>query len=184
VQAPSLIAEFIGHPREYAWDRAYADAKSLVETARAVSILDASDGGFGPVADQDAQVAVLFHALRASEAGQKRARERLEQVCKRQEIDGILALGLAPVGKNSQDAAEVVYTQVGDPPLGLRRWIEGADDVKQLRGLLTDWLLTLIDLCIPSTSSPTGSEAVLSAEMPATSAGTAPSRPRRLRGAI
>lgn len=181
---PPLIAEFLGHPRESAWDRAYADAKNSVEAARDVTILDVTKTRVDPLEHADARVGVLFHVLRAREAGYKGSRARVEQVCQRQIDDGQLALGLAPFGDRADDAAEDVYAHVGDPPDGMTRWIEGAGDLEALRALLTSWLLTFVDLRMPSATRTRTSETVLSEEMPATAAGASRSKTRRLRGAI
>lgn len=137
-----------------------------------------------PLEHADARVGVLFHVLRAREAGTRRSRVRVEQVCQRQINDGQLALGLAPFGDGADDAADDVYAHVGDAPNGMARWIEGAGDLEDLRLLLTSWLLTFVDLRMSSAIRPRSSETVLSEEMPATAAGASGSKTRRFRGAI
>lgn len=178
---PPVVAEFIGHPRESEWYRAYADAKNSVEAARGVAVHERTE-----VQDVHASagegIAVTLHVLRATEVRRKKTREKLDDNCRRQAEDGHLALGIAPFGAGAHEAAEVVYKYVGDAPSGSYRWISGTETLDDLRLKLADWLLLIIDLRFRSAADTTASETVLANEMAETEAGTNPSRSRRFRG--
>lgn len=180
--APPLITEFIGHPLESAWDRAYVDAKRYAQEARGVAILDVTEIRANDTIGTGIRVDILVHVLRAADTDEPETHDRLNEHCQRQENDGQLTLALATFGEGAEEAAQIVFQIVGMPTGGQYRWIEGVTSLDELRLQLTDWLLVLVDMRRPIVLNSTSSESVLAVEMPTTSSGAEIATRRRLRG--
>jgi hypothetical protein len=177
-----LITEFIGHPLESAWDRAYVDAKRYAQDARGVAILDVTEITEDHTDGAALRVDILLHVLPADDANEPETHERLNQHCQRQVDDGQLTLALATFGDDAEQAAQVVFQVVGMPPGGQYRWIKGVDSLDKLHLQLAEWLLLLVDMRLPIVISDTSSESILAAEMPTTSSGADVTGRRRMRG--
>lgn len=177
-----LLTAFVGDPRESAWHRAYVDARSSAQDARPVVIHDVADAPVEVLRRVTGRVALVFHVLHADEVQLARNRRRLEDVCRHQATDGHFTLAVSAFGVGYEAAVDYIFSQVGHPPPGLTRWIAGAATLEQLREQLVEWLLLVVDRCVPAPALATDSEAVLAGEMPATKAGARAAHPRRLRG--
>jgi hypothetical protein len=180
-----VIAEFIGHPREPSWHRAYVDARNSVQDARSVTIYDVADVSQRVRGTPEGRVTILVRVLRSRDVSRKTVRDEVHDDCRRQVQDGHLTIGISPFGPKADDAADALFKHLGQPPSGLARWISGTETLDGLRDLLAEWLLIVVDRRLPG-MPPAGlvpnSEAVLAEEMPSTVAATTTTGPRRLRG--
>ncbi len=180
-----VIAEFIGHPREPAWHRAYVDARRSVQDARSVAIYDIADVSQRVRGTPEGRVTILIRVLRSREVSRKAVRDEVADDCSRQVQDGHLTVGISPFGPKADDAADALFEHLGQPPGGLARWITGTTTLEGLRDVLAEWLLIVVDRRLPgapSTGLVPNSETVLAEEMPSTVAATTIAVPRRFRG--
>lgn len=169
----AVLSEFVGHPREPGWHRAYIDAKTWIEENRGVEVVDVAELAPTQTETSNTHLAVLFHVVRAAEAERPATQARLKQSGARQDHDDRLALGVTAIGDAAEQVAERIYMLLGDAPGVLPRWIQGVDGIDALRQQIAEWLLLVLDLARIRDSSRTDSESVLSEELPITEAGAA-----------